>query len=50
MEKAKNLVAIPYNSSWSDLGNWDSVWREKTRSGQVTLSKNAHAIECKILF
>lgn len=48
MEKAKNLVAIPYNSSWSDLGNWDSVWREEKQDQDgVVLSKNAHAIECK---
>ncbi len=48
MEKAKNLVAIPFSSSWSDLGNWDSVWREtnKDQNG-VGLSLNAHAIECK---
>ncbi len=48
MEKAKNLVAIPYHSGWSDLGNWDSVWREaKQDQYGVALSKNAHAIECK---
>ena len=48
MEKAKNLVAIPYYSSWSDLGNWDSVWREtKQDKYGVALSENAHAIECK---
>ena len=28
MEKAKNLVAIPYLSKWSDLGDWDAVWAE----------------------
>ena len=48
MEKAKNLVSIPYYSSWSDLGNWDSVWREtKQDKDGVALSKNAHSIECK---
>ena len=48
MEKAKNLVAIPYSSGWSDLGNWDSVWRESKQDDDgVALSKNAHAIECK---
>ena len=26
MEKAKNLVAIPYLSKWSDLGDWNAVW------------------------
>ena len=48
MEKAKNLVAIPYTSSWSDLGNWDSVWKESKKGHNgVVLSKNAHAIDCK---
>ena len=48
MEKIKNLVAIPYNSTWSDLGNWNSVWSEtKKNKNGVALSKNAHAIDCK---
>ena len=48
MEKAKNLVAIPYSSGWSDLGNWSSVWKEsKQDDNGVALSQNAHAIECK---
>ena len=48
MEKAKNLVAIPYPFGWSDLGDWDSVWREsKQDDNGVALSQNAHAIECK---
>lgn len=48
MEKAKNIVALAYNSSWSDLGDWNSVWleTEKDKDG-VALSQNAHAIECK---
>ena len=47
MEKAKDLVAVPYASKWSDLGGWDAVWSEskKDASGNVT-SKTAHAIEC----
>ena len=28
MEKAQNLVAIPFKSKWSDLGGWDAVWSE----------------------
>ncbi len=48
MEKAKNLVAVSFASSWSDLGNWDSVWREtkKDKNG-VAISENAHSIECE---
>jgi mannose-1-phosphate guanylyltransferase / mannose-6-phosphate isomerase len=47
MEKAKNLVAIPYLSKWSDLGDWDAVWAEvsKDQSG-TALSEEAHAIDC----
>ena len=47
MEKAQNLVAVPYASKWSDLGGWDAVWLESEpdTSGNVT-SETAHAIEC----
>ena len=47
LEKAQNLVAVPYSSKWSDLGGWDAVWLESTpdKMGNVT-SKNGHAIEC----
>lgn len=48
MEKAQNLVAVPYRSKWSDLGGWDAVWSENNsdKSGNVT-SKTAHAIGCR---
>lgn len=48
MEHADNLVTIPLNSYWSDLGDWDSVWKEQVpdENGVVT-SKNAMAIDCK---
>jgi mannose-1-phosphate guanylyltransferase / mannose-6-phosphate isomerase len=47
MEKAQNLVSVPYTSKWSDLGGWDAVWLESEpdASGNVT-SETAHAIEC----
>ncbi|MDA8891502.1 mannose-1-phosphate guanylyltransferase/mannose-6-phosphate isomerase, partial [Planktomarina temperata] len=47
MEKARNLVAVPYSSKWSDLGGWDAVWADSgpDQDGNV-VSKNAHAIEC----
>lgn len=28
MERAKNLSVMPYGGPWSDLGDWDSIWRE----------------------
>ena len=47
MERAQNLVAVPYASKWSDLGGWDAVWSESMSdtSGNVT-SETSHAIEC----
>ena len=47
MEKAQNLVAVPYASKWSDLGGWDAVWleSESDASGNV-ISETAHVIEC----
>jgi len=47
MERAQNLVAVPYASKWSDLGGWDAVWSESDSDllGNVT-SETAHAIEC----
>ena len=47
MEKAQNLVAVPFSSKWSDLGGWDAVWAESKPDalGNVT-SDGAHAIEC----
>ena len=47
MEKAQNLVVVPYASKWSDLGGWDAVWAESKPDalGNVT-SETAHAIEC----
>ena len=48
MEKAQNLVAVPYAAKWSDLGGWDAVWSESNPdgSGNVT-SETAHAIDCE---
>jgi len=47
MEKAQNLVAVPYLSKWSDLGGWDAVWSEsKTDASGNATSDSAHAIEC----
>jgi len=47
MERAQNLVAVPFASKWSDLGGWDAVWAESKPDalGNVT-SETAHAIEC----
>jgi mannose-1-phosphate guanylyltransferase/mannose-6-phosphate isomerase len=28
MERANNLTVMPYDGAWSDLGDWNAVWRE----------------------
>jgi len=48
MEKAKNLVAVPFSAGWSDLGSWDAVWAEMgpDKNG-LAISSHAYAIDCK---
>jgi mannose-1-phosphate guanylyltransferase/mannose-6-phosphate isomerase len=43
MEHASNLSAVPFDGSWSDLGDWDSVWRE-TAGDDVGLVTSGAAI------
>lgn len=48
MERAFNLVAVPFSAGWSDLGGWDAVWGEMEQDDNgVALSSHAHAIDCK---
>lgn len=48
MERANNLVAVPFTAGWSDLGGWDAVWEEqKSDDNGVVTSQNATAIDCK---
>ena len=37
MEKVRNLIAIPFSSKWSDLGDWAAVWSasEKDQSANA---------------
>ena len=28
MEKAQNLVVVPFSNGWTDLGGWNAVWQE----------------------
>ncbi len=48
MEAAQNLSAVPYDGNWSDLGDWESVWRETggNNDGLVT-SGAAMGIDCR---
>ena len=50
MEHANNLSVVPYAGRWSDLGSWQGVWREESKTsptgdGVVTIG-NAHAVDC----
>lgn len=47
MERAPNLSVVPLRTAWSDLGDWNAVWRasDKTENG-VACSGNVHAVDC----
>jgi mannose-1-phosphate guanylyltransferase/mannose-6-phosphate isomerase len=47
MERASNLTVIPYAGAWSDLGDWQAVWREAEAdtTGTVTAGP-ATALDC----
>lgn len=47
MERATNLTVVPYAGDWSDLGDWQAVWREAASdtTGTVT-SGPATALDC----
>ena len=48
MERADNLVAVPFAAGWSDLGGWDAVLQEMACDNNgVAVSANAHAIDCE---
>lgn len=45
MERAENLMVVPFGGVWSDLGDWDAVWRE---TGQTEGSDGpVTAIDCQ---
>lgn len=47
MERADNLSVVPFTGAWSDLGGWESVWREMGPDAEgVSLGGNATAIDC----
>lgn len=48
MERASNLSVMPFSGYWSDLGGWDSVWRNSDQNEQgVALSGNATDLGCR---
>ena len=48
MERAPNLSVVPYGGSWSDLGDWQAIWREGDADGAgVVTSGPSTAVDCK---
>jgi mannose-1-phosphate guanylyltransferase / mannose-6-phosphate isomerase len=48
MERAQNLVAVPFGGAWSDLGGWDAVYAQSPQDARgVAVSGGAIAIECE---
>jgi mannose-1-phosphate guanylyltransferase/mannose-6-phosphate isomerase len=47
MERAPNLTVVPYAGAWSDLGDWQAVWREGTPdiAGTVMIGSSS-SIDC----
>ncbi len=47
MERADNLDVVPFGAGWSDLGDWNAVWREAGPDAQGNVcSAHATAIDC----
>ena len=48
MEKSKNLSVVIFEKNWSDLGDWNAVWKHmKPNKHGVSTSSNAYAFDCK---
>ena len=51
MEKARNLVAIPLDAGWSDLGDWGSVIKyQSTKDKSLEKIYNVTELECDNVF
>lgn len=48
MEKSADLAVVPFSAGWSDLGDWEAIWREADRDAHgVALSGPAVAVACE---
>ena len=48
MERVRDLMVMPLDAGWSDLGDWDAVWRESRPDGNgVVAGARATAIDCR---
>jgi mannose-1-phosphate guanylyltransferase/mannose-6-phosphate isomerase len=47
MERAPNLTVVPYAGGWSDLGDWQAVWREAEADATGTVTAGpATVLDC----
>jgi mannose-1-phosphate guanylyltransferase/mannose-6-phosphate isomerase len=47
MERSDNLMVVPFRAGWSDLGDWDAIWRESTSDATgVVTAGHTTAIDC----
>ncbi len=47
MEPSQNLVVLPYDGKWSDMGSWQAIWREAPRDADdVATFGSATAVQC----
>lgn len=47
MGRAPNLTVVPYAGAWSDLGDWQAVWREAEADATGTVTTGpASALDC----
>ena len=48
MERAENLAVVPWDGTWSDLGDWNAIWRTAERDAAgVAASEGATALDCR---
>lgn len=48
MERASNLSIVPYAGAWSDLGDWQAIWREgEADNAGVVTNGPSTAVDCK---
>ena len=49
MEKHKNLIAVPLDQAWSDLGDWDAVYSQMPHdeNGVASTQNNSVVIDCQ---
>ncbi len=47
MEKAENLEVVPFAAAWSDLGDWNAVWRDGAGEGELATHGPVTLIDCQ---